>query len=74
MASAHFFSSEEIELDLDPREIGSQADLEKVLVFCSQLSLALERDVAITEENSPEATLLYYAFQQKNWQIASNAA
>ncbi|MGR3620679.1 hypothetical protein [Pseudophaeobacter sp.] len=72
VVNAHFFSSEEIELDLDPREIGTQAALDKVLVFCSELSLTLERDVAITEESSPEAKLLYYSFQQRSWQIASH--
>ena len=57
VANAHFHTSEEIELDLDPREIGSQASLDEVLDFCSKLSLALERDVAITEESDPEKKL-----------------
>ena len=70
VANAHFHTSEEIELDLDPREIGSQASLDKVLDFCSKLSLALERDVAITEESDPEKNLLSYSFEQRSWQIA----
>lgn len=71
VANAHFFVCEEMELDLDPREIGSQAELNKVLNFCSKLSMELERNVAITEESNPEATLLTYLFQRRRWQIAN---
>ncbi|MFD1159808.1 hypothetical protein [Roseovarius aestuarii] len=72
VANAHFYTSEEIELDLDPSEIASQAALNKVLGFCSKLSLALERDMAITEESSPEEALLVYSFQKRSWQIATH--
>lgn len=70
VAITHFSDCEELELDLDPREIRSQADLDKVLNFCSKLSLELGRDVAITEESDPEATLLTYSFHRQCWQIA----
>lgn len=69
VANAHFFTSEEIELDLDPREVGSQAALDKVLGFCRKLSLELERDVAITEESNPDAVLFWYSFHQRRWQM-----
>jgi hypothetical protein len=72
VANAHFFTSEEIELDLDPSEIESQAALDKVLGFCSELSLAVERDVAITEESNPDAILLRYSFPQRRWQTPSH--
>jgi len=72
VANAHFFASDKIELDLDPREIESQASLDKVLDFCSMLSLALGRDVAITEEGDPYAKLLSYSFKQRSWQIANH--
>ena len=71
VANTHFFSCEEIELDIDPREINSQASLDKVLNLCSKLSLVLERDVAITEENHPEEILLSHSFQRCSWQIGS---
>ncbi len=67
---AYFFESTEIELDLDPREIGSQTTLDKVLNFCSKLSVELERDVVITQESDPEAILLSYSYQRRCWQIA----
>lgn len=69
---ALFSDCEEMELDLDPREIGSQDELDRVLNFCSKLSLELERDVAITEEGNLEATLLSYSFPRRCWQIAGN--
>ncbi len=69
VANAHFFTAEEIELDLDPSEIGSQAAFDKVQDFCSKLGMELERDVAVTEENSPGEILLSYSFRQQRWQI-----
>lgn len=72
VANTHFYTPEEIELDLDPSEIASQAALNKVLDFCSKLSLALERDVEIKDESSPEETLLVYSFKQRSWQIATH--
>ena len=72
VANAHFFTPQEIELDLDPREIWSQAMLDTVLKFCCKLSLALGRDVLITEENNSEAVLLTYSFRLRSWQIANH--
>ena len=71
VANAHFLSSDEIELDIDPREIRSQAALDAILSFCTELSWALERDVTITEESNSEAILLCYSRLQQSWQIAN---
>lgn len=71
VANAHFFTAEEIELDLDPSEIGSQAALDKVQDFCSKLGRELKRNVAITEENSPDEILLSYSFPKQRWEIES---
>ncbi|MEP2947268.1 MAG: hypothetical protein ABJN11_14735 [Lentilitoribacter sp.] len=70
-ANTHFFTSDEIELDIDPKEIGSQVDLDKVLEFCSKLSAELERDISITEESNPATILLNYSFQQRSWQLGN---
>ena len=57
----HFFTTEEIELDLDPREVRSQAQLDAVLDFISNLGTALRRDVMLTEENGPEHVWFKFA-------------
>ncbi|KZK84855.1 hypothetical protein PsAD46_03410 [Pseudovibrio sp. Ad46] len=69
VANTHFFIEDEIEFDIDPREIRSQATLHNVLSFCSKLSRALKRDVKITEENTPEAILLYYRYAEQVWRM-----
>ena len=57
----HFFTTDEIELDLDPREVTSQGQLDAVLDFISNLGAALQRDVVLTEENSPEHVWFKFA-------------
>lgn len=54
-ANCHFFVETEIENDLDPREIRSADDHERVLAYLVDLSIALDREVILTEENSEEA-------------------
>ncbi|SPF80926.1 hypothetical protein [Pseudoprimorskyibacter insulae] len=58
VAITHFLSADDIDLDIDPREIQTQDALDKVLTFCAQLGRALGRDVVITEENDTKAELL----------------
>lgn len=64
----HFFVVDEIELDLDPREITSQADLDLVLNFCARIGQEIGRDIVITPENSPEIIYLCYLADQDKWQ------
>lgn len=68
VANAHFFSSDEVELDIDPREIRSQPDLDLVLNFCASIGRKIERDVRITPENAPDVVYLLYSVKQKAWQ------
>ncbi|MFY0595062.1 MAG: hypothetical protein JXQ85_01405 [Cognatishimia sp.] len=63
-----FYLVDEIEVDIDPREINSQADLDTVLGFCEKLSLTLGRDVSITDEGDILATLLKFSFKLRSWE------
>ena len=54
-ANCHFFVETEIENDLDPREIRTPADHERVLAYLVDLSTTLDKEVILTEENSEEA-------------------
>jgi len=69
IANAHFFTAEEIELDLDPRQIRSQIDLDAVLNFCSRLSHEIKRDVMITAENTLDIVFLFHSVSEKIWRV-----
>ena len=53
----HFFTPEEIELDVDPREIAGQTDLEALLAFMIGLSSATGQDAILTPENVSEIVI-----------------
>ena len=53
----HFFVPEEIELDVDPREIDGPEKLKALSQFIRELGQALDRVVEITHENSPELVI-----------------
>lgn len=56
----HFFTDEELELDLDPLEIDSPQKLALLTEFMRQLGRTLQRPVVVTPENSPEISILCY--------------
>jgi len=64
----HFFSEEEIECDVDPRDIGSQSDLDALLGFVSQLADAVRKPIIITPENSREYPFITYEPETRRFQ------
>lgn len=54
----HFFIDKEIENDIDPREINSIEDHERVLKYMSDLSLLLDKPIILTPENDKEIVLM----------------
>jgi len=58
--NCHFFSEEEIELDVDPKEVTSQSNLNAIVEFMSNVGAALQKDVTLTEENSQDYVWLKY--------------
>ena len=73
IANAHFFTTEEIELDLDPSQIGSQREFDVVREFCVRLAHEIERDVVITAENTPDIVFLCYAVNEGVWRVSQQA-
>lgn len=65
--NCHFFIPEEIELDINPREIEGQKEHTSILQFIEQLAEATQKDVVITAENSPDAVLLRYKQLSHFW-------
>jgi hypothetical protein len=56
----HFFCPDEIELDLDPRAIDSEARLDRLRGFMRALGRLLGKEVILTPENMPEHPLFRY--------------
>ncbi|HDY7631136.1 TPA: hypothetical protein RQJ73_004506 [Vibrio vulnificus] len=58
--NCHFFVETEIELDLSPRDVSSEADFEVLLEFLEKLSSSLACRVTLTPENTPKQVILSY--------------
>lgn len=58
--NCHFFGEDEIEFDLDPREVSGQEGLDELCAFVRTVGRALERRVIVTLENSQEVELMAY--------------
>lgn len=56
----HFFTDEEIEFDLDPKEIQDDAALQRLLALTRDLGRTVSKPVIITPENRPESPLIRY--------------
>ena len=52
--NCHFFGEDEIEFDMDPREIHRCEGIDELEHFMLQLSNLLNKQVILTEENDPE--------------------
>jgi hypothetical protein len=49
--NCHFFTKEEIELDIDPSEVTAQAELDAIVEVLAIVGSALGKDVILTDEN-----------------------
>jgi hypothetical protein len=50
----HFFTVDEIEFDLDPREVKVERDLEELFDFLRRLCRISNKQTVLTPENAPE--------------------
>lgn len=60
IVNCHFFVPEEIELDLDPREIDNEAKAKVVFRFMSTVGRTLNKQVILTPENTKEQPIFKY--------------
>jgi len=58
--NSHFFTEEEIELDIDPSDVTSQTELDAIVDVLAVIGRALGRDVILTDENQP--TSVWFVF------------
>ena len=67
--NCHFFTQEEIELNIDPREVAGSEEHISALQFIEQLAEVTQKDVVVTAENCREATLLRYEQLGRRWHV-----
>ncbi|MBB5712807.1 hypothetical protein [Sphingomonas xinjiangensis] len=60
LLNCHFFGCEEIEFDLDPREVAGPAQLEGLSGFMALLARATGKPAALTMENMREAVIFRF--------------
>jgi hypothetical protein len=60
----HFFSYDEIEFDVDPREVSSEQEEQGIIDFMRALGRLSGREVILTPENYREMALLTYIPEQ----------
>jgi|APAra7269096714_1048519.scaffolds.fasta_scaffold01049_20 hypothetical protein len=65
--NCHFFLVEEIELDIDPRQIIELETHQALLGFLADVATATGNTVDITEENSPDVVLLRFDPTSGRW-------
>lgn len=58
LINCHFFSKDEMEFDVNPKEIKGLHEANAVLEFMSKLSSILGKEIFLTEENIPEHPLI----------------
>ena len=58
--NCHFFAEDEVEFDLDPREVQSGAEAESVFEFMRGVGRALGKPVRLTPESMSDLTLIEY--------------
>jgi hypothetical protein len=57
LANCHFFTPDEIEFDIDPRQVTCQPQLDAVISFMSGLADSVERDAILCPEGYPKIVI-----------------
>jgi hypothetical protein len=60
LVMCHFFTPDEIEFDIDARDVRSQLDLDTLLNFLRMVGDAVKKPVSLTPENVPECAVINY--------------
>ncbi len=68
----HFFWSKDIELDVDPRDISGQDQLNRLLDFLRRIGQLLSKPVILTPENSEKYPLLRFDPRGKDFKHLLN--
>ena len=69
----YFFLPDQIEFDIDPREIKTVTDFESIEKFMISISKTLKNQVTLTGENSPEFPLFKIEAQLVTCSVSSGS-
>ena len=58
--NSHFFTDQQIEFDIDPREINSEEKLNQLFGFMRGIGQLLQKEVLLTSENAQEIIIFRY--------------
>jgi hypothetical protein len=58
--NCHFFIEEEVEFDLDPRDVDGPAEADRLAQFMEALGRATSKEVRLTLENEPDTIIARY--------------
>jgi hypothetical protein len=72
--NCHFFIAEEIEMDLDPREVTSREQFMALITFISSLGQVLGKEVRITPENLPDDPLFIFVPENNEVQYTRSSS
>ena len=67
--NCHFFIIDEIELDVDPKEVRSDEQHTALLRFVRNLAVATGRDVVLTHEGAPSEHILSFRPNENRWEV-----
>jgi len=67
--NCHFFVQDEIELDIDPRQVVDESRHEMVLMFLEELALEIQKPLVLTPENAPETPCLTFNPKAGAWTV-----
>jgi len=61
--NCHFFTEEEIEMDVAPKEISEKTNFDSLVSFLRWLSHELKTNIHFTHENSPEEEIMVIGYE-----------
>ncbi len=61
--NCHFFTEEEIEMDVAPKEIGEKTKFDSLVSFLRWLSKGIKANIHFTHENSPEEEIMVIEYE-----------
>ncbi len=67
--NCYFFFIEQIEFDIDPSEIKTKSDFEKILLFMTKISSTLKKQITLTGENEANFPLIKINVEENIFKI-----
>ena len=69
LVNCHFFGPEEIELDVEPKDVKEERQHVAMLRFIANLAIAIGKQALVTPENDPDAPYLTFNPHSRTWSV-----